>query len=248
MDNRPEPPQPPDQPNGFDPSTVNDLDTARLALRWALERLHRLSSEVTEARQEAAKALKARDEAAVDSREKDETVKRWRETVKAWEASISDHKKMEEQLREELRREIDREQDVHIKEERLQLSMQIDSLKREIAAREAMIGGLRREVIDAVKTARQDAERELQGALAHQEKALSDTKSSLLERLKIQSDALRAKEKDLESQQRLLDEQIKTKEGEFRRRYERDVEDLLKHNRESLSREERALSEKFEQN
>src|SRR5438309_1639817 len=100
MDNRPEPPQPPDHNNsGFDPSTVNDLDTARLALRWALERLQRLGTELTEARQEAAKAGKARDEAALDSREKDETVKRWRETVKAWEASISDHKKMEDQLR-----------------------------------------------------------------------------------------------------------------------------------------------------
>ena len=46
MDNfRPEPPQPPDQPpGGFDASTVNDLDTARLALRWALERLHRLQA------------------------------------------------------------------------------------------------------------------------------------------------------------------------------------------------------------
>src|SRR3989338_6289594 len=118
MDNRPEPPQFPDQPpGGFDASTVNDLDTARLALRWALERLHRLGAELNEARQAEDKALKARDEAALDSREKDETVKRWRETVKAWEASISDHKKMEDALREELRPEMSREQDAHVKEE-----------------------------------------------------------------------------------------------------------------------------------
>ena len=197
MDNsRSEPPEPPSQPpEGFDASTVNDLDTARLALRWALERLHRLGSELTEAREEAAKSNKARDAAALDSREKDETVKRWRETVKAWEASISDHKKMEDHLREELRREISREQDAHVKEERLQFSMQIDSLKREtrrargLDRRPAARSHRRGQNLPPGRRAR------AQSALAHQEKALSDTKSSLLERLKIQTDALRAKEK-----------------------------------------------------
>jgi hypothetical protein len=29
----------------FDASTVNDLETARLALRWALERLHKMNGE-----------------------------------------------------------------------------------------------------------------------------------------------------------------------------------------------------------
>jgi hypothetical protein len=234
-------------PQEFDASTINDLDTARLALRWALERVHKMGEELSQAREEAGKSTRQKAELEEESRQKDETVKRWRETIKIWEASMQDQHRLEIQMREELRKEVTREEDAHVKEERLQLTMQIDALKREIVTRESVIGSLRREIIDAVKVTRQEAERELQSALTHQEKALEETKMSLLERLKIQAESIRAKEKDLENQQRLLDEQIKAKEADFRRRYERDVEELIRNNREALTREDQALSEKFEQ-
>src|SRR5947199_58299 len=135
----------------FDASTVNDLETARLALRWALERIHKMSEESALAKQ-------------------------------ANEALSTDNRKLHEEV----------------------------------------------------------------GILEHQEKALEETKQSLLERLRVQAEVVRAKERDLENEQRLIDEQVRAKEAEFRRKFEKLEEDLLKHNREVLSREEAALDEKFE--
>ena len=152
---------------------------------------------------------------------------------------------MEQELREEIKRDIVREEDLHVKEERSQLHLQLDALKREIAEKEARIGAMRRDLIDAVKVARMEAEKELQNTLLHQEQALQETKQSLLERLNIQGEVIRDKEHNLESQQRSLDEQIKAKEVEFRRKYEKFEEELLKHNREVLAREDKSLEDKF---
>ena len=143
-----------DTPQEFDASAVNDLDTARLALRWALERLHKLGAELSQAREELSLATKGRDALAEEARKKDETVKRWRETLKVWEASMAGQHELEKRLREELRAEVAREQDAHVAEERLQLGREIEALKRGLADREAALGALRRELIDAVKAAR----------------------------------------------------------------------------------------------
>src|SRR5579859_3286079 len=195
----PFPPEPPPEPapepsQEYDPSSVNDLDTARLALRWALERLHKFNDELARVKQALAAAEKERGMLAEDAKQKDEAIRRWRETIKTWEASMADQGALERRLREELREEARREQADVAREQRAQGERQVEALKREIAERDAQIGALRRDAIDAGKTARQGAEKEIQDALAHQQKALEESKASFLERLKTQSEAVRAKE------------------------------------------------------
>src|SRR5579883_2859330 len=117
----------------FDASAVNDLETARLALRWALERLHKMGEDLAALKTERDDAKQLAGRLTEEVSQKDQAVARWRETIKAWEASIKDHKRMEDELREELRKEVAREADVHVKEERHQLMLQIEALKHEIA-------------------------------------------------------------------------------------------------------------------
>ena len=79
----------------FDASAVNDLETARLALRWARERIHKMAEELSSIKQDKERTDVQAAQLSQEVLQKDEVVKRWKETIKVWEASISDHKKME---------------------------------------------------------------------------------------------------------------------------------------------------------
>ena len=135
----------------FDASAVTDLETARLALRWALEKVHKLTEESGQARQERDKALRRASELSEEAAQKDQTLSRWKETIHVWEATLKDSKKMEEELKEDLRRELSTQRDLRAEEELKQLRLQGDALGREVAAKEAQLGALRRELIDAVQ-------------------------------------------------------------------------------------------------
>src|SRR5271154_6212237 len=101
----------------FDASAVNDLETARLALRWALERIHKMDAEAVALREDRDKSALAARQLSEEVGQKDEAVKRWKETIRAWESSMSDHKKMEETLRKDLRKELFAEEDLRVREE-----------------------------------------------------------------------------------------------------------------------------------
>ena len=58
----------------FEPSTVNDLETARLALRWALERLHKMTEEAAAHKEEKEKAVSANRRLAEEAAQKEATV------------------------------------------------------------------------------------------------------------------------------------------------------------------------------
>ncbi|HBL17182.1 MAG TPA: hypothetical protein DD417_10670 [Elusimicrobia bacterium] len=230
----------------LDPTSVNDVETARLALRWSLEKIHALQDELNKAKETATDAVDKLRLTTEQIAQKDAAILRWQSTIKAWEANYKDQAKLEAEIRARLAKEMTFEEDAGHKEARRQLELHIEAFKTEIREKEAAMGDLRRQIIDAVKTARIDKEKEMLATLAHQERAFEETKESLLERLRIQQEVIRAKERDLEEQQRLLDEKIRAKETEFRRRYERQEEELLKHNREAIQREEVNVAQRFE--
>ncbi|PJA15571.1 MAG: hypothetical protein COX66_09840, partial [Elusimicrobia bacterium CG_4_10_14_0_2_um_filter_63_34] len=234
-----------DQEN-LDPNQVNDVDTARLALRWSLEKIHGLQDQLNKAKETAADAVDKLRRTTEQITQKDAAILRWQSTIKTWEANWKDQRKLEEEIRVRVRGELSKEEDERHKEARRQLELHIESLKKEITEKESLAGELRRDLIDAVKNARVEKEKEMEEILAHQERALEETKLSLVERLRIQQDTIRNKERDLEEQQRLIDEKIKSKEIEFRAKYERFEAQLLKHNRELLEREEIELQQRFE--
>ena len=210
----------------FDASAVNDLETARLALRWALEKVHVLQDESAKSRTVPQDAVEKLRLAGEQIAQKDAAILRWQNTIKVWEANWKDQQRMEEEIRERLKKELVREEDAASREARRQLELQIEDFKRQLSDKESLIGGLRRDLIDAVKNAVLAKEKEMQSLLDHQQRALDETKQALLDRLDIQAETIRAKERDLDEQQRLLDEKIRGKEAEFRRKYQQFEEEL----------------------
>jgi len=230
----------------FDPSQVNDVETARLALRWSLEKIHGLQSDLNTSQETAKDAVDKLRQTTEKLTQKDAALLRWQSTIKTWEANWKDHQQMEDEIRARLEKEIVREEDVRGKEARLQLQLHIETLKKEIASRESTIGDLRRELIDTAKNVRVESEKETQDLLAHQERALEETKESLLERLQIQQDLINKKEAALEDQQRILDEKILAKEADIRQKYERNETELAKRTQATLDHEMRALDNQFQ--
>ena len=64
----------------YDPATVNDVETARLALRWSLEKIHGLQDEVNKAKETAEDAVEKLRRATETIAEKDAAILRWKGT------------------------------------------------------------------------------------------------------------------------------------------------------------------------
>ena len=83
-----------DEERQIDPTAVTDIETARLALRWALERIHLLQDEGSKAKDTAQSALDKIRILTDQLAHKDETLHRWQSTIKAWETNVTDHQAM----------------------------------------------------------------------------------------------------------------------------------------------------------
>ncbi|MBI4386613.1 MAG: hypothetical protein HY551_04465, partial [Elusimicrobia bacterium] len=222
----------------LDPSSVNDVDTARLALRWALDRIRILQDEANRARQESKSSAERMQGLAKEIAQKDEALHRWQSTMKLWEENWKDQRTLEAEIKERLEKELVAQEDARGKEERRQLEREISLLQRQLADKETAIGNLRRQQIEAVQQAKADKEKDIQGLLEHQETALAEAKASLLERLKIQEETLAAREKELHEEERLLAQKIKIRDLELERQRRQFEEDLRTEHREALARED----------
>jgi len=137
----------------LDPTSVNDVETARLALRWSLEKIHALQDELNKAKETATDAVDKLRLTTEQIAQKDAAILRWQSTIKAWEANYKDQAKLEAEIRARLAKEMTFEEDAGHKEARRQLELHIEAFKTEIREKEAAMGDLRRQIIDAVKTA-----------------------------------------------------------------------------------------------
>src|SRR5258708_37067451 len=94
-----------DKPS-LDPASVNDVETARLALRWALERIHKMQEECTTANQNAKDASEKLRLANDQLKQKEESLQRWQSTIRTWDAHWRDQETLEQHVTERLRKEI----------------------------------------------------------------------------------------------------------------------------------------------
>ena len=130
-------------PEKFDPSAVNDVETAKLALRWALERIHLLQDEAAKAK-DAAQGAQEQARLLTDQlAKKEEAVQRWSSTIKVWEENWKTQGTMEAEARERVKKELVVEEDAVRVEERRRFDKEIDALRSQLAQRETHIGQLR---------------------------------------------------------------------------------------------------------
>ena len=209
----------------FNPAAVNDLETARLALRWALERLHKMSGDIKELKEEKESLSHKLLELSMESQKKDETLGRWKQTIHAWESLIQDHKRMEERLREELRLEFKHKENLETQAERHALLRQAETYKQEIARKEAAIEIMRRSLMEAVKEARDEAKREMQPALEGLGQRLARLEEHRLkeeESLKISAQQRHDEElAGLESRRKSLEEDIEARKRGLEAHYKK---------------------------
>lgn len=229
----------------FDPASVTDLETARLALRWALERIHHLSEENVALKDSVQKTSHQAEILSQEAQQKDEALKRWKQTIELWQSAVKDQKRMEDDLREELRREMSGKIDQRHQEELANLKAQLDASGQERKNLEARIQSLRLDMSEAARQARLKAEAEGSEILKRQEISFEESKRSFLDRLKVQEESLRAREEELLSALRATDERFKARDGELRRHYESERAELARQSQEVLKREETSLRERL---
>ena len=192
----------------LDPSTITDVETAKLALRWAVEKIHTLSDDNSRLKEDNRNKTNITRTLTQQAEQKDEILKKWQSTIKTWEANWKTQTTMEADLKGKLREQILNEETANWRQAKAQLENEIRALKDEQAAKEAEIGRLKIFTISEIRKASELKEAEAQAfmharqdTLAEQENALR-TRFELLEkelignhRVKMEQDELALKER-----------------------------------------------------
>lgn len=207
--------------NQLDPSTITDVETAKLALRWAIEKIHALSDDNARLKEDNRNKVNIARQLTQQGEQKDEILKKWQATIKTWEENWKTQTAMEADLKGKLREQILNEETANWRQARAQLETEIKALKHELAYKEAEIGKLKLYAIDEIRKAAELKDEETQAIILN-------SRDSLVER----ENAVRAKyerfEKELietlrvktEQEELALQERYEVKMREFSRLYQ----------------------------
>ena len=161
------------RPN-LDPSAITDMDTAKFALKWAVERLELLEASSAKMKDDTRNKTNIINSLTKQLDHKEETVKKWQSTIRTWEENWKSQQAMESDLKSKLRNQIINEEMAHWRQAKAQLEEEIKALKAELAGREADIGKFK---LDAIEKNSQDTERkeeELKALLTKHEDNLAN--------------------------------------------------------------------------
>ena len=189
----------------LDPSAITDVETAKLALRWAVEKIHGQQEELGRLRDDNRNKTGINRSLTEQVEQKTEILKKWQGTIKTWEENWKTQTAMEADLKSKLREQILNEEAVNWRTSRIQLEKEIQALKGELAAREAEIGRIKLNLIDEHRKTAELKEAELttllskhQDNLAARENALREKYESLEAEL-LTSQRVRAEQEELTS-------------------------------------------------
>ena len=87
----------------LDPSTITDVETAKLALRWAVEKIHTLQEDVGRLREDNRTKTSLNRSLTEQVEQKTEILKKWQGTIKTWEENWKTQTAMEADLKAKLR-------------------------------------------------------------------------------------------------------------------------------------------------
>ncbi len=83
----------------LDPSTITDVETAKLALRWAVEKIHGLQEELGRLREDNRTKSNAARSLTEQLEQKTEVLKKWQGTIRTWEENWKTQTAMEADLK-----------------------------------------------------------------------------------------------------------------------------------------------------
>ena len=232
--------------NQLDPSTITDVETAKLALRWAIDKIRALSDDNIRLKEDNRNKVNITRTLTQQGEQKDEILKKWQSTIKTWEENWKTQTAMEADLKGKLREQILNEETSNWRQARAQLENEIKALKHELASKEAEMGKLKLYAIDEIrKTADlKDAETQAlilkgQDSLVERENAMR-AKYERFEKELIETFRIKAEQEEL-----ALKERYEVKMREFSRLYqakEAQLEDFRKNLEDDYLKKAEALT------
>ena len=166
----------------LDPSAITDVETAKLALRWAVEKIHGQQEELGRLREDNRNKTGINRSLTEQVEQKTEILKKWQGTIKTWEENWKTQTAMEADLKAKLREQILNEEAANWRVSRAQLEKEIHSLKNELAGREAEIGRMKLALIDELRSASEMKEAELSNLLTKHQDNLASKEIALREK------------------------------------------------------------------
>jgi len=108
-----------------DLTNVTDLDTARLALRWATDKIQALKDELGSLREDFRVKADINKSLTEQIKQRDAILKKWQSTVRSWEENYKHQSATEEEIRKRLREEVVNEEAMAWNKTRTQLETQL---------------------------------------------------------------------------------------------------------------------------
>ncbi len=138
------------------PQEINDLDTAKLALRWALDRIRRSAAELDAAKEavgrQQAEINRLRSEIGV----KEDAARRWKATAEEWEEAVRGYQRLARDAEGQAQEHRERREGA----ESERLRREADGLRAEISQLRAATDDLRKSLADAERRGREAGRRE----------------------------------------------------------------------------------------
>ena len=184
------------------PLEINDLDTAKLALRWALERIRRTAAEL-----DAAKETKARAEAEIRRLQtevgaREDAARRWKATAEEWEEAVKGYQRLARDAEGQARERIERRDS----EESGRLRQEGAALRAETSKLRAEIDDLTKRAADAERAGREAGRRETGFLIESEKRAHEQERLEMLAQWKALEEDLLARGRALAEREASLEQ------------------------------------------
>ncbi|MBU2573078.1 MAG: hypothetical protein KKH28_03255, partial [Elusimicrobia bacterium] len=207
--------------NQLDPSTITDVETAKLALRWAVEKIHTLSDDNARLKEDNRNKVNSNRTLTQQGEQKDEILKKWQTTIKTWEENWKTQTAMEADLKAKLREQILNEETAHWRQSRAQLENEIKALKHELASKEAEIGKLKLYAIDEIRKAAELKNEETQAIILNSRDSLVERENAMRAKYeRFEKEFIETLRVKTEQEELSLQERYEVKMREFSRLYQ----------------------------
>lgn len=207
--------------NKLDPSAITDVETAKLALRWAVEKIHTLADDNARLKEETRSKVNSNRILTQQNEQKDEILKKWQSTIKTWEENWKSQTAMEADLKSKLREQILNEETSNWRQARAQLENEIKALKTEMGAKEAEIGRMKLYAIDEIRKAAELKDAETQAVILSSQDSLAERENAMRAKFeRFEKEFLETQRVKMEQDELALTERYETKMREFSRLYQ----------------------------
>ncbi|OGS46856.1 MAG: hypothetical protein A3J79_14475 [Elusimicrobia bacterium RIFOXYB2_FULL_62_6] len=207
--------------NQLDPAAITDVETAKLALRWAIEKIHTLSDEAARLKEDNRNKVNTARLLTQQNEQKDEILKKWQSTIKTWEENWKTQTAMEADLKGKLREQILNEETANWRQAKAQMENEVKALKTELTAKEAEIGRMKLYAIDEIRKAAELKDAETQAIILSSQDSLAERENAVRAKFeRFEKEFIETQRVKVEQDELALTERYETKMREFSRLYQ----------------------------